>query len=87
MDWRLERPAEVVDHHVHLLARWGDRTRHVFVANALVEELAGRSLGRSEAAAYVNDNVARLVEAARRRWEEHGSDPTTIALESGTDLA
>lgn len=87
MDWRLERSAEVVDHHVHLLVHWGERTRHLFVANALVEELAGRSLSRSDAAAYVDANVSHLVEAARRRWTDGGSDPTTIALESRADLA
>lgn len=86
MDWRLERQAEVIDHHVHLLARWGDRARHVFVANALLEELAGRSLSRTDAAAYANGEAERLVEAAHRRAAEGGSDRTTVALEFASDL-
>ena len=78
--------AEVIDHHVHLLARWGDRSRHVFVANALLEELAGRSLSRTDAAAYANGEARRLIEAAHRRAREGGSDRATIALELASDL-
>lgn len=86
MTWQLEQGAEMVDHHVRFTARWDGRQHHVFVATVLLEELAGHSLTRSAAVAYVDDHVARFVEAAQRRALEAGSHPTTIALEGAADL-
>jgi len=86
MEWRLERQAEVVDHHVRFLAQWNDRLRHVFIATALVEELAGYGLTREDAAAYVESNAGRFIEAAIRQAGRDGSDRTVIALERLSDL-
>lgn len=87
MDWSLERGAETVDDHVRFLARWGDRTHHVFVATALVERLAGGLLSRSDAAAFVDRHARRFVEAARRREDADPSDGSVIVLEKEADLA
>ena len=87
MDWLLERRAEVVDHHVRFLARWQGRQRHVFVATALVERLAGGPLNRADAAAYVEHHALRFVEAAHRREDEDAPGCVVIALEDESDLA
>ncbi len=60
---------EAVDDHIRLLARWGDLDRIVFIHNAVLEGLAGKTMNRAASERFVASNRETIIAMAIRQSE------------------
>lgn len=72
------KTVDAIDNEIRFTTEWGGVTRYVFIPDPYVSDDVGHTVCRDEAIAYVQHNLDRYREEARK---QHGEDdPQKIVI-------